>query len=645
MKLFASRTESAPGPAAEPASMDIQSRPARFAAGDIGTIGQVKVDLAYSLGTTLVVAGWRSGPVELALFSQGQRLKARTVAVRRADVAGHLNLPAEAAGDLGFVLIAERPDGDDAGHGTDDLRFGWRGTGSVHEQAPLRLQPAPSTLSAADQGALGSAVTLFTGQCERYSPQWQALIARSEVATSPCPNAAAFLEGAFTCTQTGLAVVVGWELHDADTPVWLEDEQGRITPLEGVFRRYRQDVIDAVGQAFPDATDLDAGFIALVPDLKRGGLIRLKTVSEAGVHILSETVSAELSTDPRKAARTVFSLHAPLQDLHRRITQIDEPLLGPIIALSQGRWKHLPVRVKSLGQPVAQPRASVIVPLYGRMDFVEHQLVEFARDPWFRTHAELIYVLDDPQLVDRFSQQAESLHRLYQIPFTWVWGSVNRGYSGANNLGAAHARGEHLVFLNSDAFPQQPGWLPALIDVLEQHPEIGAVGPRLVFGHGAIQHAGMDFLRRDELGIWVNHHPHMGLDPSLDPHAALTRVPAVTGACLTLRRHDFDRIGGWDTGYLIGDFEDSDLCLKLRAAGMDIAYLPTVQLTHLERQSFKLLGEDEFRTRVVIYNAVRHQNRWRAQIEAGLKRPPESADDAEAKAETAPADAALRAAA
>jgi len=102
----------------------------------------------------------------------------------------------------------------------------------------------------------------------------------------------------------------------------------------------------------------------------------------------------------------------------------------------------------------------------------------------------------------------------------------------------------------------------------------------------------------------------MGLDPSLDPYRELTVLPAITGACLAMRRADYDRIGGWDTGYLIGDFEDSDLCLKLRSNGLQVAYLPTVQLTHLERQSFKLLGQGDFRTRVVIYNANRHQTRW-----------------------------------
>lgn len=85
---------------------------------------------------------------------------------------------------------------------------------------------------------------------------------------------------------------------------------------------------------------------------------------------------------------------------------------------------------------------------------------------------------------------------------------------------------------------------------------------------------------------------------------------------MVVRKADFDAVGQWDTGYLIGDFEDSDLCLKLRKAGLKAAYLPSVQLTHLERQSFKLIGQGDFRTKVVIYNAARHQGRWSELIES-----------------------------
>ena len=102
----------------------------------------------------------------------------------------------------------------------------------------------------------------------------------------------------------------------------------------------------------------------------------------------------------------------------------------------------------------------------------------------------------------------------------------------------------------------------------------------------------------------------MGLTPELDANSSSTSLPAVTGACMLIRRSDFDAIDGWDTGYLIGDFEDSDLCLKLRNKGKNCVYVPTVELTHLERQSFNLTGAGDFRMKVVILNAVRHQGRW-----------------------------------
>ena len=259
---------------------------------------------------------------------------------------------------------------------------------------------------------------------------------------------------------------------------------------------------------------------------------------------------------------------------------------------------------------------TVVIPLFGRLDFVENQMLAFAQDAWLQARAQLVYVLDDERLVDAMTQQAEQWFRLYGVPFEWVFGGVNRGFSGANNLGAAQARGEYLVFLNSDAFPVAPGWLEPLCQALADDSALGVVGARLVFPDGSLQHASMDFLRREELGVWINHHPLMGCPVELDPHASLARVPAVTGACMAMRRATLEAVGGWDTGYLVGDFEDSDMCFKVRAAGLDIGYLPTVALTHLERQSFKMLGQGDFRQRVVIFNAALHQRRWGEQIAA-----------------------------
>ena len=170
------------------------------------------------------------------------------------------------------------------------------------------------------------------------------------------------------------------------------------------------------------------------------------------------------------------------------------------------------------------------------------------------------------------------------------------------------------MFLNSDAFPTKPGWVEELKSVLNDNPDCGVVSPRLLFADGSIQHAGMEFVYRHELSIWTNHHPNMGIDPSLDPNTKPTVVPAVTGACMLIAKELFDNVRGWDRGYLIGDFEDSDLCFKIREQGKDCVYVPNVELTHLERQSFNLTGAPDFRTKVVIYNACRHQNKWSSLI-------------------------------
>ena len=90
---------------------------------------------------------------------------------------------------------------------------------------------------------------------------------------------------------------------------------------------------------------------------------------------------------------------------------------------------------------------------------------------------------------------------------------------------------------------------------------------------------------------------------------------AVTGACALMRREVYEAVGGLDEKFLIGDFEDSDLCLKVREKGLEIACLPLpVTLIHLERQSFSGIGTPSFRDYVVRYNAWRHQTRWGAAI-------------------------------
>jgi GT2 family glycosyltransferase len=133
-----------------------------------------------------------------------------------------------------------------------------------------------------------------------------------------------------------------------------------------------------------------------------------------------------------------------------------------------------------------------------------------------------------------------------------------------------------------------------------------------LFEDGSIQHAGLHF-ERDEDGIWFNRHYHKGM-PRHWPSAQLRReVPGVTGAALAIRRKLFEKIGGICEDYIIGDYEDSDLCLRARAAGAAIEYVPEAELFHFERRSIALHA-GYIRTHAALYNRLLHHARWDATI-------------------------------
>lgn len=591
-----------------PELCDVQVNPTRVRISDDGE-HYIKVDQAIQDGTRAIIIGWCSQ--ENAIFHiSGKAGITELQRHERPDVADSLKLAAGV--HYGFSI---------------QLDF-QKSKGVICIGVAPSLGAVPAELFSIKFEKHASAkldeVAIQFGMVQQFNgihpshPVFSKLIAKSPRAQGACLFAKAHFEAVVACRNNSEGCVVGWFAIAKNVPTWLEDETGNIYSTENAFRYVRADVRQAISQQV-DYPVINSGFICHVSGINPGQQISLKVLGEDGVHVLATLVCSSLSNNPVEAAQWLASIHTPLAILHERYAKVDSPLLSRLLSHAQAQWPALPVYVRELGSPVIMPKVSIIVPLYGRTDFIEHQLMEFSEDTWFSRHVELIYVLDDPELVEGFPSQAEKLHRIYNIPFKWVWGSVNRGFSGANNLGASQASGEYLLFLNSDAFPRETGWVESLMMTLQSQPELGAITPRLLFADGGIQHAGMTFLRREELGIWVNHHPYMGLDPALDPHQALATVPAVTGACMMLRRRDFDAVGGWDTGYLIGDFEDSDLCLKLRAAGFTIGYLPTVELTHLERQSFKLLGEGDFRTKVVILNATRHQARWQALLAESKK--------------------------
>jgi GT2 family glycosyltransferase len=260
------------------------------------------------------------------------------------------------------------------------------------------------------------------------------------------------------------------------------------------------------------------------------------------------------------------------------------------------------------GTPPADPEVSLVVPLYRRTEFLEHQLAQFVHDPEIHG-ADLIYVLDSPEEAARLRRYARHLHDLYGVPFRLAVLSENGGYSAANNLGASLARGRKLLLLNSDVLPARPGWLSRMVAFYDANPRIGALAPKLLYEDDSIQHAGMHFDRNleciGELGWW-NEHFFKGFHRRFEPANVSRAVPAVTGACLLIDVELYRELGGLRGIYVRGDYEDSDLCLRLREQGRESWYLADVELYHLEGQSYPTPE----RAAASRYNQWLHSDLW-----------------------------------
>ncbi|MBX9751303.1 MAG: glycosyltransferase [Roseococcus sp.] len=323
---------------------------------------------------------------------------------------------------------------------------------------------------------------------------------------------------------------------------------------------------------------------------------------------------ARQALEPRAAIKAILSRVDPAADGAPALLR--EQVLPAIEACwAVARRVPFTVEEKVFGTPPERPAVSIVVPLYGRMDWILLQSVLFGDDPSLKTTAELIYVIDDPDRAAEAMQLAEIASRAHGVPIRLLRLSRNLGYSGATNAGARAARGELLLLLNSDVLPSGPGWLDALAARYRELPECGALGCRLVFDDGTLQHAGMIFRPAPELQAWICDHPLKGEAARRDPGTTPREVPAVTGACLMIARELYDGLGGLSEDYVIGDFEDADLCHRVIEAGRRVWYAPDVTLIHFERQSLVRLGSSEWRYTLTLCNMMLHARRWQDRLQ------------------------------
>ncbi|MFN3964719.1 MAG: glycosyltransferase [Silanimonas lenta] len=267
-------------------------------------------------------------------------------------------------------------------------------------------------------------------------------------------------------------------------------------------------------------------------------------------------------------------------DLGRRgLRSLRQRGLAATLAAARRRFLGGPAAAPEDAAPVAEAplcfphaagrlRASIVIPVHGKLDFTLACLRSLIA-AGLGDEAEVI-------VVDDASPDASG-EVLPRIPgLRYHRNRENLGFVGSCNAGAALARGDYLVFLNNDT-TVRPGWLTALLATFEQHPDTGLAGALLVYPDGRLQESG---------GIVFSDGSGWNYGRFEDPrHPAYTFVREAdycSGAAIALPRALFERLGGFDERYAPAYYEDTDLAMKVREAGLKVRVQPAAVVVHHE---------------------------------------------------------------
>jgi glycosyltransferase involved in cell wall biosynthesis len=241
------------------------------------------------------------------------------------------------------------------------------------------------------------------------------------------------------------------------------------------------------------------------------------------------------------------------------------------------------------------PKVSIIIPSKNSFDQINTCLASiFGRSTY--PHFEVVLVDNGStdqrcfDLYSRYEKERPSAFRVVRDPRPFNFAAQNRA-------GVEASSGDYLVFLNNDTEVLTPDWIEELLRVA-QFPEIGAVGCKLLYPDGQIQHAGILGAGRDiavhaGLKLERNHNLYCQMLNTL--HEAI----AVTAACLMVAKSKYLEVQGFDELYLQNGYGDVDFCLKLREQGYSNLFSPYAVLTHFESKSRKA-GLEEFEKQTMV---------------------------------------------
>ena len=376
-------------------------------------------------------------------------------------------------------------------------------------------------------------------------------------------------------------------------PDW-SPEYLRSTMYIGHMTVYRRALLDAVGgfrSAYDGSQDYD--------------LVLRVTAQTDRVHHIPKILYHWRKIPGSAAGDTTakpWGLNAARRALQDHASQL--PIPGTVEDQpGNGFWR---VRYPIVGRPLV----TVVIPTDGRV----------VQGPWGKRDLLLqclrsivdrtTYTNYELLIVDNGRLSPHVLDLLSRVPHQRLVYEMTTPFNFAAkvNFAARHARGDHLLLLNDDTEVISAEWMTSMLE-FSQQPQIGAVGGKLFFPDGRIQHVGVVL----GIGGGACHvlAGQAGNSPGYFGSALVIRnYSAVTGACCMTRRNVFEEVGGFDERFAL-DFNDVDYCLRVGARGYRIVGTPFARLYHFEGASF---GSREHVVNPAEVQAL--SERWSTVIEA-----------------------------
>ena len=257
------------------------------------------------------------------------------------------------------------------------------------------------------------------------------------------------------------------------------------------------------------------------------------------------------------------------------------------------------------------PKISILIPNKDNIEDLDRCLKSVLNKSTYKNYE--IIIIENNSTKEETFKYYEDLKEYPQIKVVYFEGSFN--YSKVNNFGEKYATGEYLILLNNDTEVISEDWIEELL-MYAQRPDVGAVGAKLYFADGTIQHAGI------VIGLGAHRAAgHNNLAMKNDTFGYMGKlfyaqdVSAVTGACLMVRKSIYDDLGGLDESYSVA-LNDVDFCLRIIEKGYLNVFTPYSELYHYESKSRGAEDTDEKKQRFEL-EVAQFKERWKDYIAAG----------------------------